>query len=488
MPEPVPWQDDPKCGHDVLCEYQTHYCTYIRVPRLLTLQNPLTDNSDEIESLVALQANELWFKVLISDLHAVLAALTEGPTDRYGPLQSLHRSAKIISLLERQAELHASFLADSPGLQVEIVASHGALISPQFAELHDRSRRLEEALETASSWPALMAAASNYLTRFWEWEARFRRLLSKALRLVGSGAPSYTDYTAAQALTSLQDGVKGDWAAPGQCPERHVPTDPLSADELLFIVVHQTFELWFRALLHELDHVSGLLQLPEPQLPAASHRMRRAAAIQKFLTDQILIPATMLPMDFLRFRDETKLVGGTQVEKGLSPASGTESYQYREIEILAGLKTSVSYREFLAGTESSHTRFLTPAQRARFERPSLAELFDALLAARGLDSVLKIFAPSDQPNPHADLAELADLLLEFDQYFHLWRVNHLTMVQSMIGRKSGTGFLGPEYLKETTGMGLQGEDDRIFATPQVRPRFFERLWEARTRMQTAGKP
>ena len=82
-----------------------------------------------------------------------------------------------------------------------------------------------------------------------------------------------------------------------------------------------------------------------------------------------------------------------------------------------------------------------------------------------------------------DAADLAELLLEFDQFFQLWSVNHLTMVQSMIGRKSGTGFLGPECLKETVSMGMQGEDDRLLRMPQIRPRLFENLREVRTRMQ-----
>jgi tryptophan 2,3-dioxygenase len=96
--------------------------------------------------------------------------------------------------------------------------------------------------------------------------------------------------------------------------------------------------------------------------------------------------------------------------------------------------------------------------------------------------VVTIFQTADTVNPHLDWAELAALLLEFDQFFQQWRMNHLTMVQSMIGRKSGTGFLGPEYLKETLGMGMQGKDDRLLRTPQIRPRFFEDLWEARTRL------
>jgi tryptophan 2,3-dioxygenase len=201
------------------------------------------------------------------------------------------------------------------------------------------------------------------------------------------------------------------------------------------------------------------------------------------LVDMIHIPATMLPMDFLVFRSRTKRIDGVTHYRGLEPASGTESFQFRELEIMAGLRDSVAYREFLEGNQDMHIRFVTPAQEALLEQPSMAEIFDSLVRTRKITDLTEIFTPSGVENPNADLAELADLLLEFDQFFQLWRVNHLTMVQSMIGRKSGTGYLGPEYLRETVGMGMQQEDDRLLRTPQIRPRFFEDLWEVRTRMQ-----
>ena len=141
---------------------------------------------------------------------------------------------------------------------------------------------------------------------------------------------------------------------------------------------------------------------------------------------------------------------------------------------MAGLRDSVAYREFLEGNEDiMHIRFVTPAQEALLEQPSMAEMFDRLVRARKIADLRLISRPSDVENPNADLAELADLLLEFDQFFQLWRMNHLTMVQRMIGRKSGTGYLGPEYLRDTVGMGMQQEDDRPLRAPQMRPRFLK---------------
>jgi tryptophan 2,3-dioxygenase len=203
--------------------------------------------------------------------------------------------------------------------------------------------------------------------------------------------------------------------------------------------------------------------------------------IQQLLAEQIHIPATMLPLDFFRFRSQTRLAEGVACERGLSPSSGTESYQFREIEIAAGLKGDEAHAELLRGTPSLAVRLLTPAQERRLGQPSLPEAFDRLLAGRGVRDVAEIFTPADTPNPHADLAELADVLLEFDEFFRFWRINHATMVQSMIGLRSGTGFLGPEYLRETAGLGRQGAG-RVFASSQERPRFFEALWDARTRL------
>ncbi len=78
MAKPATWKDDPGCGHEVACAYQTHYCTYIRAPRLLTLQRPQTDQPAEMLAILALQAYELWLAVLISDLRAALERLAAG--------------------------------------------------------------------------------------------------------------------------------------------------------------------------------------------------------------------------------------------------------------------------------------------------------------------------------------------------------------------------------------------------------------------------
>ncbi|MBI3360331.1 MAG: hypothetical protein HY023_04395 [Chloroflexi bacterium] len=492
MPRPALWKDDPDCGHEVACEFQTHYCTYIRVPRLLTLQRPRADHPAETLALLALQACELWFAVLISDLRAALADLAAGETQTHEPAKLLRRCSSLIKLLDHQTDVAGSILARDAGFRIALRTSAGSALSPQFAELALLTRRLKKRLKdegegmnppASLSLQPFVEAGNEYLSRFSAWRPRYLRLLKETIAPAGprSRAPAYADFVALPELLSLQNGVKADWSPKGEPPTAIAPAECVSPDELMFIVVHQAFELWFKAILGELDSVIGLLTVATADVLTATRRLGRVVKIQKLLVEQIHIPATMLPLDFLRFRGETKVVDGVTNVRGLSPSSGTESYQFREIEIVAGLKGDAAHAEFLQGSPRLDIRLLTPAQKRRLAQPSLPEAFKHLLERRGVKDVVEIFTAADRHNPHADLAELADVLLEFDEFFRLWRVHHATMVQTMIGEKSGTGFLGPEYLRETAGMGMQGKG-RVFPTPQVRPRFFESLWAARTRL------
>ncbi len=486
MPPPARWNDDPECGHIVVCAWQTHYCTYIRVPKLLTLQHPQSDRPLERLMLFGLQAFELWFRMLLADLERAHLEQQKPEPNEFLLNKLFARSTAILRLLNHQNQVVESLLNSGKELKIDVAATDQGSPSAQFSALLRAVGRLQRMLpEIPASPHTHTRAAREVLDRMDAWAPRYHAWVSRLVQSSDS-APPLSTYLDLETLLSIQNGVKAEWHPQGEDPSSLSDSHPLSNDELLFIVVHQAFELWFGAILQELDRFRIQLQTSGEDLSPAIINLRRVVQIQRLLCEQIFIPATMTPMDFLSFRDQTREQNGVTYVRGLSPASGTESYQFREIEILGGLKGSVAYREFLQGNPQLHMRFLTPTQQRRIAETSLPELFDKLIEQHGIEQAVEIFQPSEHENPHAQLAELADLLLEFDQFFQLWRVNHLTMVQSMIGRKSGTGYLGPEYLRETAGMGMQGEDDRIFRTPQMRPRFFERLWEARTRMQHDG--
>ena len=264
----------------------------------------------------------------------------------------------------------------------------------------------------------------------------------------GDNSPlSYNKYLRVQDLINLQDCL----------------SDPVHHDELLFITVHQAYELWFKQILHELD--AAILLLEEDRVPAATRAVKRIVDIEKLLVDQIHILESMSPISFLAFRDQ------------LNPASGFQSMQFREIELSSGLKDKNIIREF-SGDEFAHQRL-----QKRFESLSLADSFYRLLQRRGLKAPISV-PDADATQQKKDYGErtravleilthfeeryeefqLGEALLEHDEYFSIWRSHHIKMVERMVGAKRGTGGSeGIGYLKTT-----------------LDKKFFPELWEART--------
>jgi tryptophan 2,3-dioxygenase len=228
---------------------------------------------------------------------------------------------------------------------------------------------------------------------------------------------------------------------------------PPAHDELLFITVHQAYELWFQQLLHELTAARGvMMRQPEPELWRARQLLRRTHVIERLLVSQIDVLETMTPQDFLEFR------------AALAPASGFQSVQFRELEFLSGAKDPGFLARF---------RSLTEAERARLDRrlaePSLWDAYLGLLAARGLPigddqqilaTLVRVARDRDH---HDDLWQLAEDLLTHDELAGLWRARHVQMVERQIGTKSGTGgSTGAPYLHR-----------------RVPIRYYPLLWELR---------
>jgi tryptophan 2,3-dioxygenase len=213
-------------------------------------------------------------------------------------------------------------------------------------------------------------------------------------------------------------------------------------DELLFIVVHQVYELWFKVLLHELEAARDAIQQDELRL--ARHYLARVKVIEALLVEQVGVLETMSPQDFLLFRSE------------LAPASGFQSVQFRELEYLSGLKDR-GYLKLLADEPGARERL-----QQRLDEPSLADAFNALLGRRGL-SVSQLYRDGER---NADVLELAEALLDHDEGFRFWRLRHVEMVERQIGDKAGTGgSTGVKYLQSTLGK-----------------RFFPELWEVRSQL------
>jgi tryptophan 2,3-dioxygenase len=214
-------------------------------------------------------------------------------------------------------------------------------------------------------------------------------------------------------------------------------------DELLFIVAHQVYELWFKVVLDELE--AARARIDADDIFFARHHLRRVYVIEKLLVEQIEVLETMSPQDFLAFRSK------------LAPASGFQSIQFREIEFLSGLKDA----RYIARLEAN------PDEKQRLQRrldePSVADAFAGLVRRRGSPSLLEIFHDRGH---HADLFDLCEALLDHDETFALWRARHVLMVERQIGSKPGTGgSSGAQYLRTT-----------------LDKRFYPDLWEVRSRL------
>ncbi len=247
---------------------------------------------------------------------------------------------------------------------------------------------------------------------------------------------------------------------------QHPQSSPQHHDELLFIIVHQTYELWFKELLHDLDAVVANLQAasanPESRdgIYEAARLLRRCTEITRVLVEQFTILETMLPTHFLAFRHK------------LEPASGFQSEQFRELEFLCGLKDEKMLR-YHKPTPEAHSRLLR-----RLEQPSLHDVFFTALSALGKLSVQAdandrerfeararaILSLYKDERHYRDWIDVCERLTEFDELVVSWRLRHIQMVERIIGIRMGTGgSTGASYLKLT-----------------LDKKFFPELWEART--------
>src|SRR5881392_1227959 len=177
-------------------------------------------------------------------------------------------------------------------------------------------------------------------------------------------------------------------------------SSPAQHDELLFITVHQAYELWFKQILHEIDAAVALMK--DDRELEATQALRRVVEIEKLLIAQIHILETMTPLRFLGFRDE------------LNPASGFQSMQFREIEFSSGLKNQEILRAF-AGDDFAHARLA-----ARMNAPSLSESFFAMLRRRGFDTPA-VDSPRDAKERRTNYGKrqraMVEVMTHSDQFY-----------------------------------------------------------------------
>lgn len=227
-----------------------------------------------------------------------------------------------------------------------------------------------------------------------------------------------------------------------QCPR----SDPVEHDEMLFIIVHQSYELWFKLLLHELDKIKD--DFRSNDLYGAIATFKRARTVMKIMVEQVDVVETLTPLSFNSFRDR------------LENASGFQSSQFRELEFVLGYKRP-DMLKYQRGPKAEYEKLIR-----RLNEPSLIDAFYDFLEQRGVtippklrkcdpqsssipdneveDGILRLYKTKP------DLQILFELMADFDEGFQEWRYRHIKLVERTIGSKHGTGgSLGVEFLKKS---------------------------------------
>lgn len=284
----------------------------------------------------------------------------------------------------------------------------------------------------------------------------------------------YADYLQLEKITGAQD------------PESFKEGQEPAHDEMLFIIIHQAYELWFKQILFEVNSVIDIMNKPvvndnSPEMQTVVHRLKRVVTILKVLVQQIDIMETMTPMDFLDFRDM------------LRPASGFQSYQFKVLEAKLGLKFEQRHgqnyytsqlkekdiaiikdaesgksvielinawlermpfitEEFWSNYQQVYVNSLAEAEKnnaGAFEMVfnTADENVERSLSPKACRSALFIMMYHGYPMLEQPF-QLLDTLLEIDNQLSNWRSRHINMVQRMIGTRIGTGgSSGAGYLK-----------------------------------------
>lgn len=266
-----------------------------------------------------------------------------------------------------------------------------------------------------------------------------RRELEKGIHTDLAGEMSYGDYLRLDKILDAQDLVSK--------PPHH--------DEMLFIIQHQTAELWMKLMLHELEAAIGFMQ--RDRLDRCSKILSRVKHVQAQMFNQWAVLETLTPSEYLQFRD------------ALGHASGFQSHQFRKLEFLLGNKG----KDYLS--VYSHDPVVYEALKRALESPSIYEEFLLFLHRQGFDlptevidrdwSVQREGHPRviaafkiiySEPQKYWDAYEMAEKLVDLEENFQLWRFRHIKTVERIIGYRMGTGgSSGVDFLRK-------GLEQRLF--------------------------
>ncbi len=248
-----------------------------------------------------------------------------------------------------------------------------------------------------------------------------------------------------QNIRPLEEGIERDLQGLNYASYLHLDQllaaqRPLSDhhDEMLFIIVHHTTELWMKLVIHEIRSAMALMAADE--LGPALKRLARVKHVQRQMTDQWSVLATLTPTEYSQFRHR------------LGKSSGFQSVQYRTLEFLLGNKNPAMLAVF------AHDRDAQQVLEDTLRQPSLYDVFLSYLARRGYPipaeelerdfsrphefntDLVKVFTEIyDNPEPQWGVYETCEELVDIEDTFQTWRFRHLKTVERIIGYKRGTG-------------------------------------------------
>ncbi len=276
-----------------------------------------------------------------------------------------------------------------------------------------------------------------------------RREFEKGIHVDLAGSMTYGDYLKLERILGAQE--------PKSSPPHH--------DEMLFIIQHQTSELWMKLFIHEMTAVLGHIR--SDQLEPSFKSLARVGQIQRMLFEQWSVLETLTPNEYLEFRS------------ALGRASGFQSYQYRAIEFLLGNKDPDSLLPFQHQPElhgwlegilkqpSVYDEFLRYLHRHGHAVPAEKVDRDWSQPYEGHPAVVDVFRRIyENPERYWDEYEMSEKLIDVEERFHLWRYRHMMTVQRIIGFKRGTG--------GSSGVG--------FLKKALELTFFPELWDVRTEL------
>lgn len=479
-------QEVPTCQHTFGTPDKLHYCNYIQVPGILNTFYARAQTVDELLLCSGLYAYTLWWNLQSGELKALLS-LAESNTpitaeQCYDAIKRANRCVEVgrimlqqgvilrSELMRRKADINFRFASANTSqleafhtvawLTRQLEQMVGALRISATAAVEEFSReRLLNSLKDL-----ILTHCDNFSTI----QRDFTDLLwavheQPAPRIVAFSEVVLADKLLAFSLETLA----------AHHPQA-VENPQHGNDELTFITAHQAFEVWFPSVINAIQSATELLNARPARVWEAEGLARRIADIFSLFGRMIHIPQTMTASDYIEFRAQ------------LQAGSGVESYQFRAIELSAGLRDS-SYRRRI-----EKMQLLTPDLLLLWDAPSLNSAMLEMLVVRGIiasdDSpeliakkLNKVLLPTGTPNENVDIMALVESLVRFEQNVELWRHDHIAMVTRMIGRKPGTG-------AQTYGTISGTEQDHYDSLPYLHGtltygKIFPALWDARDYMQ-----